>query len=832
MRWRKEMEKKGDNDGMITKTLVSSLMILGVLLIRKVFQKRISPVLMYALWLFVAVRLLMPGMFLFSPISVMNTNLWRAGSTALIEEESRQDEAYKKRQFQEYYERVQREQQESRAKEELRAEVPSEGEAGWETAVREGERQTPEEAPGEETASYSYELKWRRAGTFFGKIRQFAEIIWLVGMALVLLLFLWQNLSFYRFLRSERNRQEDEKTDSGKLRVYVTGDDLASPCLFGLVPSIYIPKRDWEADVRQRELILAHESTHYRHWDHIWALVRVLCLVINWYNPLAWLAAKLSRQDGELACDAGCVDRLGEEKRWAYGEALLAMVRVSGEKERVLETATMMTSGKKFMKKRINYIAGKRKSSIYATVAAVILTLLCAGCTYTGTTYMDMEEKRDNEISSSTVANTREEREMRLEAEEKEEEEEYFEGTAVAIKGEGEELNGNLSGMLFLFLPDSQGNGKSAVMLSDDLYMPDLSGNGVKLERLCVDYTSQDILAVLNRNLALNLSEIQIWDYGTLMEKVDERGGMYADVREEEIDHLNSYQIMLTGKGDLGENEVTDSGKQLLNGIQVAAYLQIRYNPGGSTQNMERWKAAAECIWQEEIKDYCTDCFAGAGETIYVEGRESYLLSLYWEKEVKEIHERFYSHITYRTTEAVREADRGMREQAKLAVDLKRKDISGASWLFYQYMGRNSFLISLLSDVTPDRVMVDAWESVEVYLSGSSLFVDEERGKAVFLVNLVFEDSGAVGLPERSPEEEIMVERFLYLTKEEDGWQADGLLHNDLPPKEWWEGEQMEWEICHYGFSDEDSVGRVCVTQEEYRAFVEEAQEAAERGER
>ncbi len=805
---------------MITKTLVSSLMILGILLIRKVFQKRISPLLMYGLWLFVAVRLLMPGMLLFSPVSVMNTDLWKMGSRALAKEESRQEEAYKRQQFQEYYQRVEREQQESQAKEELRAEVPFGGEAGWETAVREGERQAPGETAGEEVVSY--ELKWHWAGTFFGRLRQFAGILWLIGMTLVLLLFLGRNIAFYRFLRSERKRQEDTAAGFGKLRVYVAGDDLTSPCLFGIVPSIYIPERDWDAGAQQRELILAHESTHYRHGDHIWALVRVLCLIINWYNPLAWLAARLSRQDGELACDAGCVDRLGEEKRWAYGDALLTMVKAAGEKEGILETATMMTSGKKFMKKRIDYIAGKRKSSMLATIMAVLLTLLCAGCTYTGTVYM--EERKDNQVSASTVANTREERKTEPETEE---EEAHFEGTAVMIKGEGKELNGNLSGRLFLFLSDPQENGKSVVLLSDDLYMPDLSGNGIKLERLCADGTSQDMLAVLNRNLALNLSEIEVWDYGTLMDKVDEKGGMYVDVGEDEVEHLNSYQIMLTGKGELGENEVTDSGEQLLNGIQTAAYLQIRYNPGGSIQDMKRWKAVAECIWQEEeIKGYYTDCFAGAGETIYVEGRESYLLSLYWEKEIKELHERFYPHITYKTTEEVRKADRAMREQAKLAVDLKRKDISGASWLFYQYMGRNSFLISLLSDVTPDRVMVDAWESAEVYLSGSSLLIDEEKGKAVFLVNLVFEDSGAVGLPERSPEEDIAVERFLYLTKAEDGWQVDGLLHNDLPSKEWWEGEQQEWEIFHYGFSDADSVGSVCVSQDEYQAFVKEAQEA------
>ncbi len=814
----------------MTKTIVSSLMILGVLLIRKVFQKKVSPVFMYSLWLFVAVRLLMPGMLLPGPISVMNTDLWRMGRKVLAEEESRQEEVYKRQQFQEYTQKAQKAYQENQAREELGTEIPSGGEAGWE---QEGEKQAPREDAGEKITSYSYELKWHWAGTFFGRLRQLSEILWLAGMTLLFLLFLWRNLFFYRFLRSERKRLKDERTDFGKLRVYAVGNDLPSPCLFGLVPAIYIPKRDLDAGAQHQELILAHELTHYRHGDPIWALVRALCLIINWYNPLVWLAARISQQDGELACDAGCVHRLGEEKRWAYGEALLAMVRVSGEKGKILETATMMTSGKKFMKKRIDYIAGKRKRSICATAAVVILIFLCVGCTYTGTTYR--EEKGDEQVSSSTETSTRGENKGDPAEEREESEEAAFEGTVVVLKGEGKELNGNLQGMVFLFLPDPQGNGKSVVMLSDDLYMPDLSGKGAKLERLCIDCTSQEMLALLNRNLALNLKEIEVWDYETLMEMVDEGGGMQADVKEDEVAHLNAYQIMMTGKGDLSEDEVTNSGEQLLNGIQTAAYLQIRYNPRGSVKDMERWKGAAECIWQkEEITGCYTDWFAGADETIYVEGGEpeSYLLSLCWEQKIKELHETFYPHIAYRTTEEVREADWAMKEQAKLDVDLKRREASGTSRLFFQYMGRNTFLISLLSDVMPDRVMTDVWESAEVYLSGRELVIDEEKGKAVFLANLVFEESTAVNLPERSPEEEVMIERFLYLTKREDGWHVDGLLHNDLPPAEWWEGERLQWEIYHYGYSDEDSVGKVCVSQEEYLALVKEAEEAAKKRER
>ena len=66
---------------------------------------------------------------------------------------------------------------------------------------------------------------------------------------------------------------------------------------------------------------LAHELTHYRHLDHIWSLVRLVCLALWWFHPLVWAAAWLSRRDGELACDEGVLERLGSEHRLPYGRA-------------------------------------------------------------------------------------------------------------------------------------------------------------------------------------------------------------------------------------------------------------------------------------------------------------------------------------------------------------------------------------------------------------------------------------------------------------------------------------------------------------------------------
>ncbi|MFR6379526.1 MAG: M56 family metallopeptidase [Evtepia sp.] len=47
---------------------------------------------------------------------------------------------------------------------------------------------------------------------------------------------------------------------------------------------------------------------------------------------MVWWAAILSRRDSETACDAGAIQRLGEQQRAAYGRTLLAMTCPPGPK--------------------------------------------------------------------------------------------------------------------------------------------------------------------------------------------------------------------------------------------------------------------------------------------------------------------------------------------------------------------------------------------------------------------------------------------------------------------------------------------------------------------
>jgi len=97
-----------------------------------------------------------------------------------------------------------------------------------------------------------------------------------------------------------------------------------SPVVVGFVRSKIVVPSDFATRYASEEqaLILAHEQMHVRRGDLItngmWALARC----IFWFNPLVHIAARLSRFDQELACDAA-VMRNHPNSRKPYATAML-----------------------------------------------------------------------------------------------------------------------------------------------------------------------------------------------------------------------------------------------------------------------------------------------------------------------------------------------------------------------------------------------------------------------------------------------------------------------------------------------------------------------------
>lgn len=328
--------------------LSSSLLILVILLIRVIFRRTISRRAQYALWALVLLRLLMP----FS----VGSSPWNVAS---VMQEARETQTWET------------------ASALYQSHVPR-------MSYTRAYEQVTEEArnAGEDLAAFSdSELDDRAYVRMMSSltVQDALHLMWYVGMGFMALLFLAENLRFALKLR--RTRVSLEGAES-RYPVYLC-DDIPSPCLFGLCkPKIYVTSAAAK-DPETLRYVIAHEETHARHLDPLWSLLRSLCLVIWWFDPLVWLAAHFSRIDCELACDEGVLRRLGEEKRIPYGETLLKLIPVGRAGNPVL-TATTMTAGKRQMKDRIRRIAEHRKPFLIALGAALILAAIVCACTFTG----------------------------------------------------------------------------------------------------------------------------------------------------------------------------------------------------------------------------------------------------------------------------------------------------------------------------------------------------------------------------------------------------------------------------------------------------------------
>ena len=331
--------------------LTSSALILALLALRQLFRRTVSRRMQYALWLLVLARLLVPV-----NVGTLAHNVLSAAAPvqAVVEERLDTPVLY----VQDGTERR-----------------PAQLLPGKES---QGDPQSPpsdaaQTAPADEY--YTVTPTYRTV-----TLSEALTYVWYAGMAGVGAWFLFTNLRFARALRKARTPY---RVEGCRYPVYLV-PELPSPCLFGVLrPAVYLNEKALQSPDALR-FVLAHEQTHARHLDPLWSLLRGVCLTVYWFDPLVWLAAVLSREDGELACDEGTLRALGADERTAYGKTLLTLVPVCDKPQNPLLGATTMTSGKRSLKERITRIAENRQAKAAAVFAVVALAALVCAVSFTG----------------------------------------------------------------------------------------------------------------------------------------------------------------------------------------------------------------------------------------------------------------------------------------------------------------------------------------------------------------------------------------------------------------------------------------------------------------
>lgn len=310
-------------------TLIGSALVLVIMAVRALLGGRISSRVIYALWLVVAIRLLLP-------ISLPNPLMNHLRPTLSVDGDARPVADQIRTRFLDTVDAL----------------------AGGESAGAQALTHL-----GDETRS-GRAGKWLLVG--YGAVGA------LVGVALVY-------RSCRRKSRILRNRtgQPEEALHARYLElcsqykckpvpVYLV-QYLTAPCIVGrLKPFIAIPEDSAPAHI---PYMLAHELCHLKAGDQWWSAVRNVCCMLHWLNPLVWLAAFLSREDAERACDSRVTQQLPGMERLAYANAL------AGAAGRCCTGASRLMLSGKWLKQRINGVLRTAKVRKWGVALA---SLLCA----------------------------------------------------------------------------------------------------------------------------------------------------------------------------------------------------------------------------------------------------------------------------------------------------------------------------------------------------------------------------------------------------------------------------------------------------------------------
>ncbi len=109
-------------------------------------------------------------------------------------------------------------------------------------------------------------------------------------------------------------------------------------------------------------------------------------------------------------------------------------------------------------------------------------------------------------------------------------------------------------------------------------------------------------ISMLNMNLDLNITDFVTVGFAGLTDTVDALGGVYIEVDDSEISHLNNYQLCIAEDLKRSYTPVSSTGYQLLDGLQATGYCRIRYTAGDDFKRAERQREVLSAVADQAKK--------------------------------------------------------------------------------------------------------------------------------------------------------------------------------------------------------------------------------------
>ncbi|MBR2503699.1 MAG: hypothetical protein IKB62_06180 [Oscillospiraceae bacterium] len=151
---------------------------------------------------------------------------------------------------------------------------------------------------------------------------------------------------------------------------------VTTPVLSGIFsPTIVVPE-DSTDDI-YLQIALYHELVHYKRCDIALKLMLFVATCLYWYNPFVWLMNSMAMEDIEYTCDETVYKSMNENGKALYGESIL---KFAAKKKEELLYSTSFSNDKKTLAQRLkNIFAKNKKRSGIAALCFIVLLSVAGG---------------------------------------------------------------------------------------------------------------------------------------------------------------------------------------------------------------------------------------------------------------------------------------------------------------------------------------------------------------------------------------------------------------------------------------------------------------------
>lgn len=316
---------------LLDSSLMGSILIVLIILVRLTFKKRLSTHCQYLIWFLLIVRLIIPyapesSISIFNVFLHLNIKTWPGHVIG----------------------------------------VQTNSQATWST-----DSQLPISTTVNDADDYTHRIE----RSFFDSNENIVFGIWLIGAL---------SLTIYTITLTARMRRilknGAKVTDVGAIGLFeecklalnikstpvlIESSVIRSPMAAGtLRPHIILPSGIvTELSQEKLRFIILHELAHLQRKDIYVNWITTLLQIFHWFNPLIWYAFNQMREDRELACDANVLSVLKPDEYKSYGDAIICLL------ERFSypvydHTVAGFASGKSHIKQRMVKIAAYKKGTI------------------------------------------------------------------------------------------------------------------------------------------------------------------------------------------------------------------------------------------------------------------------------------------------------------------------------------------------------------------------------------------------------------------------------------------------------------------------------------